>query len=210
MAGIFTRRAIAAILNDAGLSTEARTDQLFSLYGRALEDGYVAKAAAQALRDAAVDRALSQAKLEAEAEREAAIQAAVSEARAGFERDNPPPDPTRSDAYKALRGEYDAYRARQGARVSADYRDVKPKFFDAVYDLVDRAEGAKPLEEQLADIRGQFEEYFLEAPAEPGRPTPAVVLPTGAPPAPAARLTLTEAMQRANAGERVDVGRILN
>ena len=62
----------------------------------------------------------------------------------------------------------DAYQARQDARVSGAFADVKPKFFDAVYDLVDRSEGAIPLEEQLAAIRERFEEYFI-APRQEAR-----------------------------------------
>ena len=54
MAGIFTRKAIAAILGDENLTPEERTDQLFSLYGRALDDGYITKGAAQAAQDAAI------------------------------------------------------------------------------------------------------------------------------------------------------------
>ena len=61
MAGIFTRKAIAAILNDEALTPEERTDQLFSLYGRALDDGYVTKSAAQAATNAAVETAKAEA-----------------------------------------------------------------------------------------------------------------------------------------------------
>ena len=134
MAGIFTRKAIAAILNDEALSPEERADQLFGLYGRALEDGYVTRSAAQAAALAAAEEAKAQAVL-------------------GDVRESP--------EYRELQERFDAYQARQDARVSGAFADVKPKFFDAVYDLVDRSEGAIPLEEQLAAIRERYEEYFI-------------------------------------------------
>ena len=58
MAGIFTRKTIASILNNEDLTPEERTDQIFSLYGRAVDDGYITKTAAQAATDAAVEKAL--------------------------------------------------------------------------------------------------------------------------------------------------------
>lgn len=137
MAGIFTRKAIAAILNDEALTPEERTDQLFSLYGRALDDGYITKSAAQAATNAAVETA------KAEAAKDFQI-----------------PDARESDAYKELQGKFDAYKQRQEARLSPDYAEVKPKFFDAVYDRIDRADGAKSVKEQLDAMRGEFEEYF--------------------------------------------------
>lgn len=143
MAGIFTRKAIAGILNDENLTPEERTDQLFSLYGRALDDGYITKSAAQIAQETAVENAKAQ---------------AVKDYKA--------PDPTESDAYKKLLGDFNAYKAKQDARLSEDYADVKPKFFDSVYDKIDRADGAKPVKEQLETIRKNFEEYF-NTPAEP-------------------------------------------
>lgn len=147
MAGIFTRKAITAILNDEALTPEERTDQLFSLYGRALDDGYITKSAAQAATDAAVNEAKAQ---------------AVKEFKL--------PDPKESDAYKALQGQFDAYKARQDARASADFANVKPKFFDSVYDRLDRADGAKPIKEQLAEIQKNYEEYFNIQPQQKDEP----------------------------------------
>jgi hypothetical protein len=57
MAGIFTRKALADILNNGDLTPEERADQIFSLYGRALDDGYITKNAAQAAQDAAIKTA---------------------------------------------------------------------------------------------------------------------------------------------------------
>ena len=58
---------------------------------------------------------------------------------------------------------------------SADYAGVKPKFFDAVYDKIDRSEGAKPIAEQMKAMRENFEEYFNPADdkdkdQKPGKP----------------------------------------
>ena len=114
----------------------------------------------------------------------------------------------RTDLREALAGEFDAYRTMQAARTGKDFEGVKPKFFETVYGLVDRGEGAKPLREQLACIRERYEEYFTPAEPAPGRPAPRVVLPTGGNPAPGARLSLAEAMRRANAGEQVDISQI--
>ena len=164
MAGIFTRKAIAAILNDENMTPEERTDQLFSLYGRALDDGYITKTAAQAAQNAAVETA-----------------------RESWTKEQPKINVLETEEYKALRGEYDGYKAKQSARNSDEYKDVKPKFFDRVYDLVDRADGAKPVADQLADLRANYEEYFVAPPAANPAPIkpqfgakPEGSMPTGA------------------------------
>ena len=142
MAGIFTRKAITAILNDENLTPEERADQLFSLYGRSLDDGYVTKSAAQAAQAAAIETA-----------------------RESWAKEQPKPNVKESEEYKALQGEYEGYKAKQTALASDDFKDVKPKFRERVYDLLDRADGAKPVQEQLADMRTNFEEYFVAPPA---------------------------------------------
>ena len=48
MAGIFTRKELAKILSDENLTPEERADQIFSLYGRSLDDGYITRGAAEA------------------------------------------------------------------------------------------------------------------------------------------------------------------
>ena len=179
MAGIFTRNALNKIMEDESLTPQQRTEQVYSLYGRALDDGYISKSAAQRAQEAAIESA-----------------------KAEWEKGQTAPDPKESDDYKAM----------QLARTGKDYEGVKPKFFEVVYGMVDRGEGAKPLAEQLAGIKERYEEYFTEKPADPAvgnpKPAPRVVLPTGGSPAPGAKLTLAEAMRRANAGEQVDVGMI--
>ena len=186
MAGIFTRNALNRIMEDEGLTPQQRTEQVYSLYGRALDDGYIAKGAAAQAREEALEQA-----------------------KAEWERGLTAPDPKESDDYRALAGQFEAYKAMQAARTSHDFAEVKPKFFEVVYGLVDRGEGAKPLREQLAGIKEQYEEYFTTADPAPasGRPAPKVVLPAGGM-SPGGRMTLAEAMRRANDGEAVDISRI--
>lgn len=188
MANIFTRKALNDILLSEQLTADQKTEQVFALYGRALDDGYIAKAAAKQAQETALEQA-----------------------RVEWEKGLTTPDPKESDDYKALQGQFDDYKAMQAARTSKDFEGVKPKFFETVYGLVDRGEGAKSLQEQLAGIREQYEEYFTLAETNPnpgGKPAPTVVLPSGGKPGPGARMTLGEAMRRANAGEAVDVSRI--
>ena len=93
MPNIFTRNALSRIMEDENLTPQQRTEQVYSLYGRALEDGYIARGAAAQ-----------------------AQQAALENAKAEWEKGLTVPDPRESDAYKALAGEFDAYRAMQAAR----------------------------------------------------------------------------------------------
>ena len=153
MAGIFTRTEVAKILNNGDLTPEERADQIFSLYGRALDDGYVTKKAA-----------------------EAAQKAAVETAQEAWKKDIPKVNVLETPEYKELAGKFEGYKAKQTARNSEEFKDIKPKFFDRVYDLIDRADGAKPVTEQLADLRKEYEEYFTPA-AEP-TPKPQFGAPT--------------------------------
>ena len=75
-----------------------------------------------------------------------------------------------SEEYKKLLGEFDGYKAKQTARNSAEFAGIKPKFFDRVYELIDRADGAKPVTEQLADLKKDYEEYFNPADPTPNKP----------------------------------------
>ena len=137
MPNIFTRKALNEIMGNEGLTAEQRTEQVFGLYNRALDDGYIAKTAAQQAQQTALDNA-----------------------KAEWEKGLKTPDPMESDAYKQLQGEFDSYKQMQQARTSEDYKGVKGKFFETVYGMVDRKDGAKPVAEQLADIRKGYEEYF--------------------------------------------------
>ncbi len=147
MAGIFTRPKLAEIMGNDALTAEERTDQVFSLYGRAIDDGFVTKSAAKAAQESALEQAKTE-----------------------WEKSIPKPNIKESDEYKALLGEYAAYKTMQTARNSDDYKDVKPKFFETVYSMVKREDGAKPVKDQLAEIRGEYEEYFTAKPQEQPKP----------------------------------------
>ena len=148
MGNIFTRKALNDIMSNEGLTPEQRTEQVYGLYGRALDDGYIAKTAAQQAQQTALDNA-----------------------RAEWEKGIKTPDPKESDAYKQLQGQFDAYKQMQTARGSKEYEGVKPKFFETVYGMVDRGDGAKPVEEQLKGIRENYEEYFTTAQQQEKKPT---------------------------------------
>ena len=138
MAGIFTRKELTKILGDENLTPEERADQIFSLYGRSLDDGYVTKGAA-----------------------EAAQKAALETAKEAWQKEQPKVNVKETPEYIDLLNNFEGYKTKQTARTSAEYAEVKPKFFDRVYDLVDRADGAKPVKEQLADLKKDYEEYFI-------------------------------------------------
>ena len=148
MPNIFTRKALNDIMANEGLTPEQRTEQIFGLYGRALDDGYIAKGAAVQAQQTALDNA-----------------------KAEWEKGIKIPDPKESDAYKQLQGEFTAYKQMQTARGSKDFEGVKPKFFETVYGMVERGDGAKPVEEQLKGIRENYEEYFTEAKQPQPKPT---------------------------------------
>ena len=114
-----------------------------------MDDGFITKAAAEAAKAAAIDQA-----------------------KADWEKNLPEVNVKESEEYKALQGEFDGFKAKQTARNSEDFKDVKPKFFDRVYDLISREDGAKSVGEQLADIRKDFEEYFLPVANEQNTPKP--------------------------------------
>lgn len=160
MAGIFTRPEIAKILNNADLTPEERADQIFSLYGRSLDDGYVTKKAAEAAQNSAIETA-----------------------RKEWENNQPKVNVLETEEYKKLQGEFDGYKAKMTARTSDEFKEIKPKFFDRVYDLIDRADGAKPVSEQLAELKKNYEEYFNPAEPAPAKPQfgakPAGSIPTG-------------------------------
>jgi hypothetical protein len=144
MAGIFTRKELTKILNNADLTPEERADQIFSLYGRALDDGYITRSAA-----------------------EAAQEAAIKTAQEAWSKDQKPINVKETPEYIDLQKQFDGYKTKQTARTSAEFAEVKPKFFDRVYDLIDRADGAKSVSDQLADLRKDYEEYFTSKDADP-------------------------------------------
>ena len=132
MAGIFTRGALDKIMQNADLTPEQRTEQVFSLYGRALDEGFVSKNDAEAAKTAAVEAA-----------------------KAGFKVPEPV-DPKTTPEYMELARERDMLRAIGGD----DFASVKPKFREQVFGMLDRGEKAQPVAEQLAGIREKYDEYF--------------------------------------------------
>lgn len=149
MAGIFTRNALDKIMSNAELTPEQRTEQVFSLYGRALDEGYISK------HDA-----------------EEAKQAAIDATKAGFKAPDPI-DPKTTEEYIALQRERDMLRAIGGD----DFAQVKPKFRETVFGMLDRGEKAKPISEQLSGIQEKYEEYFTAQKQEP-QPKPNFGAPT--------------------------------
>ena len=161
MAGIFTRAALNKIMLDADLTPEARAEKVFGLYGQALDADYISKTAA----------AQAQA---------TAVEAAKEEALKSYT----PPKAEDTEEYKKLAGEYAAYKAMQTARGSEDYKGVKPKFFETVYGMIDRADGAKPVSDQLKAIAEKYEEYFTAPKTDdmpPGKPSFGAPTQGGAP-----------------------------
>lgn len=149
MAGIFTRPKLLEILQDEAIDNDERLNRIMSLRGRDLDDGYVTKAAAKEDKDQA-----------------------VIDARAAWEKEIPKPDVKASDEYKALESEFAGYKAMQEARGSADYQGVKGKFFETVYGMVKKGEGAAPIADQMTTIREQWPEYFTEPVQEKPKNTP--------------------------------------
>lgn len=77
------------------------------------------------------------------------------------------PDPKKTQEYLDLQSQFTAYKDKETARRSEDYRGVKDKFFDAVYAAIDRSDGAKPVAEQMEKIREEYAEYFSDDDAQP-------------------------------------------
>ena len=60
-----------------------------------------------------------------------------------------------------LAREIEGLREKDAARASGAFAAVKPKFFDHVYGMIDKSEGAAPVAEQLKGVRESYGEYFL-------------------------------------------------
>lgn len=149
MPGIFTRPKLLDILQDEALSNDERLDRIMSLRGRDLDDGYVTKAAAKEDKDKAVE-----------------------DAKAEWEKNQPKPNIKESEEYKNLENEFAGYKSMQEAKGSEDYKGVKGKFFETVYGMINRGEGAAPVADQMSTIREQWPEYFTEPAREEPKNTP--------------------------------------
>ena len=143
MAGIYTRSEVDKIIRNADLTEEQKTEQLFALHGRALDDGYVSKRAAEDAKNQAVEAAKADFKPE-------------------------PIDPKTTPEYMEIVKERDMLRAINGE----DFVSVKPKFRETVFGMLDRAENAKPISEQLAGIKEKYEEYYIPTETAEQKNTP--------------------------------------
>ena len=145
MAGIFTRPALDKIMNNGDLTPEQRTEQVFALYGRALDEGYVSRQAAEDAKNQAVEAA-----------------------KAGIKIPDPV-DPKTTPEYMEIVKERDMLRAIGGD----DFSTVKPKFRETVFGMLDRGEKAAAVADQLNGIKEKYEEYFIqeEPKNDPGKPT---------------------------------------
>ena len=78
-----------------------------------------------------------------------------------------PIDPKTTTEYLELQRERDMLRAIGGD----DFAQVKPKFREQVFWMLDRGDKAKPVSEQLTGIKEKYDEYFLPA-ADPAKDQP--------------------------------------
>lgn len=144
MAGIYTRNEVDKIVRNSELTEEQKTEQLFALHGRALDEGYVSKRAAEDAKNAAVEAA-----------------------KAGFKVPDPV-DPKTTPEYMEIVKERDMLRAIGGD----DFSKVKPKFRETVFGMLDRGEKAASVADQLTGIKEKYEEYFVpdEQPKDDPKP----------------------------------------
>lgn len=145
MANIYTRNEVDKIIRNSELTDEQKTEQLFALYGRALDDGYVSKRAAEDAKNQAVESA-----------------------KAGFKVPEPV-DPKTTPEYMEIVRERDMLRAIGGD----DFSKVKPKFRETVFGMLDRGEKAAAVADQLTGIKEKYEEYFIPEAPENNDPKPA-------------------------------------
>jgi hypothetical protein len=79
-----------------------------------------------------------------------------------------PIDVKTSQEYLELATERDMLRAIGGD----DFAEVKPKFREQVFGMLDRGSDAKPVAEQLTGIREKYEEYFTPQEQPQNQPKP--------------------------------------
>ena len=147
MAGIYTRNEVDKIIRNSELTEEQKVEQLFGLHGRALDDGYISKRAAEEAKNNAVEAA-----------------------KAGIQIPEPV-DPKTTPEYLEILHERDMLRAIGGE----DFAKVKPKFRETVFGMLERGENAAAVADQLTGIKEKYEEYFMpeqEPPKETTKNTP--------------------------------------
>lgn len=74
-----------------------------------------------------------------------------------------PVDPKTTPEYIEILNERDMLRAIGGE----DFAQVKPKFRETVFGMLDRSEKAKPIAEQMVGIKEKFEEYYFPDAEQP-------------------------------------------
>lgn len=121
-----------ATLKEYGLTAE-QTDRVMALYG-------------QSVQDKTPNSEINEIKQQAAAE---ALQNA------------PKPNPKDSEEYKALAQDFEQYKTKQSTITGAEFQTVKEKFRDTVYGMLEKGEQAKPITEQLEQIKTSYEEYFV-------------------------------------------------
>lgn len=77
-----------------------------------------------------------------------------------------PVDPKTTPEYLELQRERDMLRAIGGE----DFAQVKPKFREQVFGMLDRGDKAAAVSEQLNGIREKYEEYFTPEPGQNAAP----------------------------------------
>ena len=70
-----------------------------------------------------------------------------------------PVDPKTTPEYIELAKKNDMLQTIYGE----DFAQVKPKFRETVFGMLDRSEKAKPISEQMVGIKEKFEEYYFDA-----------------------------------------------
>lgn len=87
------------------------------------------------------------------------VQQKITEAVDKAKKELPETDISKNEEYLKVVGERDMLRALGGK----EFEGVKPKFREAVYKMLNREEGADPVEKQLETIAKDYEEYFSQA-----------------------------------------------
>ena len=131
----FTREAVGKIIGNAELTEDQKREQIFTLFGSALDEGYVSRRQAEEMKNQAVE-----------------------ETKAGFKVPDPV-DPKTTQEYLELQTERDMLRAINGE----DFQSVKPKFREQVFGMIDRSKEAPAIADQLTGIREKYDEYFVPA-----------------------------------------------
>lgn len=131
----FTREAVGKIIGNAELTEDQKREQIFTLFGSALDEGYVSRRQAEEMKNQAIE-----------------------DTKAGFKVPDPV-DPKTTQEYLDLQTERDMLRTINGE----DFQSVKPKFREQVFGMIDRGEKAPAIADQLNGLREKWEEMFISA-----------------------------------------------